>query len=79
MEKWTFVPNGDAKLSTRKTPFKDWLITREPPSSSRGYIMIEGVRTSSRETDPDRYWGPMVTGGETATSNPRNTQSFVKA
>lgn len=79
MDTYTFVPNGDARLTTRKTSYKDWLITRKPATSTRGYIMIEGTRISSRESDMDRHWGPIVVAAEVATGNPRNTQSFVRA
>ncbi len=79
-EIYTFVPNGDAKPLNKKTPFKGWLFTRSPdPSKIKGYLRIEGIRTSSKEEDIDRYWGPIVTGGgDVASSNPRNTQSFVR-
>lgn len=82
LESWVFVPNGDAKLTTRKKSYRDWLLTRSPPVNSKmkGYLMIEGERLSGSTTsDMDRHWGPIVTGGgELASSNPRITQSFVK-
>lgn len=78
MESYTFIPDGNAQLQSRKTPYKDWLFTRSPKPKT-GYMMITGIRTSSAEKDMDRNWGPMVVGWEWATSNPRNTQSFVKA
>ncbi len=79
MESYTFVPDGDAQSSMIMTRYKDWLFTRSPSPPARGFVMITGTRTSSLKTDIDRGWGPIVSGNEIASSNPRNTQSFVKA
>lgn len=80
-EIYAFIPNGDATPINRKKPFKNWLFTRSPDATKvKGYLMINGVRITSKEGDIDRYWGPIVTGGGgIASSNPRNTQSFVRA